>query len=90
MNEKMDRIKNDISELSDDQLDQVVGGHSIGDTVRCSKSAINYCSNCGTLLKNYQAKITGVRGVLDGKTVYWVTRSCCGLKTSIHETEILG
>ena len=90
MNEKMDRIGNDISELSEDQLEQVVGGYSVGNTVRCSKDMIEYCSRCGTLLKNYQATITGVRGVLDGKTIYWVTRNCCGQRSTIIETEIVG
>lgn len=77
-------------ELNDDQLDQVVGGYGVGDTVTCTKSAIEYCEGCGKLLNNYQATITGVRGVLDGKTVYWVTRSCCGKKSSMSETEIRG
>ena len=75
-------------ELNDDELDQVVGGYGVGDTVTGSKSAVQYCSGCGRLLKDYQATITGVRGVLDGKMVYWVTRTCCGVKTSMIETEI--
>lgn len=78
------------NELSDEELDAVVGGYSIGNTVRCSKDAIEYCSNCGRLLKNYEVTITGVRGVLDGKTIYFVTRNCCGWKSSVIETEILG
>ena len=78
------------AELNDDELEQVVGGISIGDTVTCSADMISYCSNCGRLLKNYSVTITGVRGVLDGKTLYWVTRNCCGHKSSIIETEILG
>ena len=77
-------------ELNDDELDLVVGGYGVGDTVTCSKSAIEYCSGCGRLQKNYQATIVGVRGVLDGKTIYWVTRTCCGWKNSMTETEILG
>ena len=81
--------KNIPAELNDNELEQVVGGHNIGDTVRCSHDAIAYCANCGRLLKNYEVTITGVRGVLDGKTLYWVTRKCCGHKSSIIETEIL-
>ena len=77
-------------ELNDEELDTVVGGYGIGDTVLCSHDDIVYCSNCGRLLKNYSTTITGVRGVLDGKTLYWVTRKCCGHKSSIIETEILG
>lgn len=76
-------------ELSDDALDQVVGGVSVGDTVTCSSDMIAYCSNCGRLLKNYSVTITGVRGVLNGKTLNWVTRNCCGHQSSIIETEIL-
>ena len=79
-----------MEELDDDMLDTVVGGVEIGDTVTCSKSAIEYCSGCGKLLKNYQATIVGVRGVLDGNTIYWITRNCCGKKTSMSELEILG
>ena len=77
-------------ELNDDELDNVVGGYGVGDTVTCSADAISYCSNCGRLLKNYEVTITGVRGVLKGKTIYWVTRKCCGHKSSIIETEIHG
>lgn len=89
MNEKMNNIDSGLSELNDEQLDAVVGGYGIGDTVQCSSDMISYCSNCGRLLKNYSATINGVRGVLDGKTLYWVTRNCCGMKSSIIETEIL-
>ena len=85
-----DLNKNTPAELSDEELDQVVGGYGIGDTVLCSRDDISYCSNCGRLLKNYEVTITGVRGVLDGHTLYWVTRNCCGYKTSIIDTEIRG
>ena len=77
-------------ELNDEELDTVVGGYGIGDTVLCSHGDIVYCSNCGRLLKNYSATITGVRGVLNGHTLYWVTRNCCGHKSSIIDTEIHG
>lgn len=90
MNEDMDRFENCNLELNDEQLDTVVGGHGVGDVILCSHSDIVYCSNCGRLLKNYEATITGVRGVLDGKTLYWVQRKCCGIHTSVIETEIIG
>ena len=77
-------------ELNDEELDQVVGGYGIGDTVTCSYDRIDYCSSCGRLLKNYSATITGVRGVLDGHTLYWITRNCCGMRASIIDTEIHG
>lgn len=76
-------------QLSDNELESVSGGVAIGDTVRASCDRIDYCSNCGRLLKNYEVTITGVRGVLDGHTIYWVTRKCCGHKSSIIDTEIL-
>ncbi len=75
-------------ELNDEELDTVVGGYGVGDTVLCSYGDIAYCSNCGRLLKNYSATITGVRGVLNGHTLYWVIRNCCGHKSSIIDTEI--
>lgn len=77
-------------EMSDDELDQIVGGYGVGDTLLCSRDDIDYCSNCGRILKNYEVTITGVRGVLDGHALYWVTRNCCGHKSSIIDTEILG
>ena len=89
MHENTNSIEQDITELNDDQLETVVGGYSIGDTVRCSHSDIAYCSNCGRLLKNYEVTITGIRGILDGKMLYWVKRNCCGTNSSIIETEIL-
>ena len=82
--------QNNPAELNDEELEQVVGGVSVGDTVRCSYGDIAYCANCGRLLKNYEVTITGVRGELNGKKLYWVTRNCCGQKSSIIETEILG
>ena len=85
-----DLNKNTPVELNDEELDTVVGGVSIGDTVHCWNVDIAYGSNCGSLLKNYSATITGVRGVLDGHTLYWVTRNCCGWKSSIIDTEIQG
>lgn len=77
-------------ELNDEELATVAGGYGVGDTVTCSRDVIDYCPNCGRLLKNYSATITGVRGVLDGHTLYWVTRNCCGWKSSIIDTEIQG
>ena len=39
----MEINKNNPAELNDDELDQVVGGYGVGDTVRCSYSDIAYC-----------------------------------------------
>lgn len=89
MAEHLNKIENGISELTDDQLDTVVGGYGIGDTVTCSLAAIAYCPNCAALLKNFKATITGVRGVLKGETIYWVTYHCCGHKSSLIESDIL-
>lgn len=90
MKENMDARMNGISELNDEQLEKVVGGYDIGDTVRCRRDVIEYCSNCGRLLTNYEATLTGLRGVLDGKKIFWATRKCCGWKSSLIETEIIG
>jgi len=76
-------------ELSDDELENISGGVSVGDVVRIRRNYIDYCSNCGHLLLNYEATITGVRGVLDGHTIYWITRHCCGYKTSEIETAFI-
>ena len=64
--------------------------YKVGDRVILTKSSIEYCSSCGILLKGYTARIVGVRGVLDGETVYWIIRDCCNHKTSIGATEIIG
>ena len=84
----MDEMKK--YELNDDELDAVVGGYDIGTTVHCRSSTIKYCKSCGRLMQNYDATITGVHGVLDGNTVYWITLNCCGYKTSVIETSITG
>lgn len=75
-------------ELNDDELDNVNGGYSVGDVVRVRSHQINYCQKCGRLLLDYEATITGVRGVLDGHTQYWVERKCCGYKSCVIETAI--
>ena len=76
-------------ELDDDELDAVVGGYEAGQKVRCNRWSVDYCPKCGKLLLNYEATITGVRGEIDGKTLYWITRDCCGYKTSVIETAIV-
>lgn len=79
-------------------MDTAISGkkhlYSIGDVVNCQNWTIEYCPNCAKLIMYYQATITGFRGIdadaLDGKDVYWIIRSCCGHKTSITETSIIG
>ncbi len=61
-----------------------------GDVVNCKSSTINYCAGCGKLLTSYTATITGLRGIQDGKPIYWITYHCCGRKTSVIETAIVG
>ena len=69
--------------LDDDMLDNVSGGSvNIGDVVHVNTHRVNYCPSCGKLSMEYDATITGIRGVLDGSTVYWITRSCCGYRSS--------
>ena len=86
---KEDHKNNLCNELPDNMLENVTGGIDIGDTINVRNPNITYCSNCAKLLCNYQATVTGVRGVLDGKTIYWVTRHCCGHKSSVIETDIV-
>lgn len=76
-------------ELNDEELDKVAGGYSVGDTVRMKSSQIRYCPGCGKLLLEYEATITGVRGVHDGKTYYYITHNCCGYKSSEIESAII-
>ena len=76
----------DLRELTEEELENVSGGYSVGDVVRIRNNMVVYCNNCGALLMNYEATIRGVRGVLNGHTVYWITRKCCGHKTSEIET----
>ena len=77
-------------ELDDNELDAVVGGYSIGDRVLCKSQMVQYCPRCGKLVMEYEATITGIRGEVDGRTFYWVTRDCCGYKTSVSEIAIVG
>ena len=78
-----------IGELDDDELASVSGGVNVGDFVKCRSFEVQYCKGCGKLIQNYQGTITGVRGVLKGKTVYWIKLDCCGYRTSVIETSIL-
>lgn len=100
-NENMENIlkNNGPEELSDDALDAVAGGtgtdtvvtlkYRPGDVVIINPPIIDYCPNCAKLLKNYEATITGIRGILDGVPIYWITRKCCGYKSSEIENVIL-
>lgn len=99
--ESMENIlkNNGPVELIDDELDEVVGGtgtdtvvtlkYRVGDVVIINPPEIDYCPRCAKLLKNYEATITGVRGILDGNPIYWITRKCCGYKTSEIEYAIV-
>lgn len=100
-NEKNDNISENKGpvEISDDMLDAVAGGtgtdtvvtlkYRVGDVVIINPSEINYCPSCAKLLKNYEATITGVRGILNSVPVYWITRKCCGYETSEIEYAIV-
>ena len=100
-NENLDNIleNNGPLELSDDTLDAVTGGtgtdtvvtlkYRVGEVVLVTHDTIRYCQNCTRLLKNYEATITGVRGILNGVPLYWVKRRCCGYASSVSEKEIL-
>ena len=66
-------------ELSDDELDQVVGGVSVGDNVKMDSRMVRNCPGCGKL-----ASI--VTGTVIGKTYFEkggyyfvdVKSGCCG------------
>ena len=100
-NEKIDNILENKGpvEISDDILDAVAGGtgtdtvvtlkYRVGDVVIINPPEINYCPRCAKLLKNYEATITGVRGILNGVPIYWITRKCCEYKTSEIENVIV-
>lgn len=76
-------------ELNENELDSVSGGVSIGDVVDVKSWQVQYCEGCGRLLMRYQATIIGVRGTVDGHTLYWAKRNCCGYKSSISEIAII-
>lgn len=86
-------------EISDDMLDEVVGGtgtdtvvtlkYRVGDVVIIRSAGINYCPSCAVLLESYEATITGIRGILEGVPVYLVSLKCCGYKKSVCENDIL-
>ena len=78
-----------IQEINDEQLDTIVGGAAIGDVVKVKSWQVTYCAKCGKLLMEYEATIVGERGVVDGKKLYWVKRSCCGYRSSVVETAIV-
>lgn len=69
-------------ELDDDQLENVSGGYEAGDVVTLIPRTIAHCPRCGRLLSNLSVTIDGVRAIEDDDTLYWVTYSCCGHKTS--------
>lgn len=78
-------------ELNDRQLELVNGGagstpiddgYMVGDRVVIHTYTIQYCNGCGRLLNGSTAVITGHRGVLDGANIWWITRDCCGHRTS--------
>ena len=77
-------------ELSEEELETVVGGYEIGTVVRIKSWSVKYCERCGKSLMDYEGTIAGVRGKLDGKTLYWITRNCCGFRSSVSETAIIG
>ena len=66
-------------ELSDDELDEVVGGVSVGDHVKMDSCMVRYCPGCGKLA-------SVVTGTVVGKTYYEkggyyfveVKSDCCG------------
>ena len=46
-------------ELSDDELDQVVGGVSVGDRVKMDSRMVRYCPGCGKLASVVYGTVVG-------------------------------
>lgn len=71
--------ENNKFELSDEELDNVVGGVSVGDRVKVDSHMVRYCPSCGKLA-------SVVTGTVVSKTYYEkggcyfvdVKSDCCG------------
>lgn len=78
-----------IEELNDDELDSVVGGISVGDTIHIRRGRVEYCPTCGRLVMDINATVTGIRGQRNGVTYYWISYQCCGHRTSVGDDVIV-
>ena len=70
------------TELSDEELDTVVGG-ALANGVRVrlpvNYGQIRYCPDCGNLINARTGTISRFRGVNSrGENVYFVKMDCCG------------
>lgn len=66
-------------ELSDDELDQVVGGVSVGDRVKADARMVRYCPGCGKLASSVTGEVVGKTYYEKGGYYFVDVKSdCCG------------
>jgi len=73
----MDKNKN--LELSDEELDNVVGGVSVGDNVKMDSRMVRYCPGCGKLASIVTGTVIGKMYYENGGCYFVEVKSdCCG------------
>lgn len=66
-------------ELNDDELDSVVGGVNVGDSVKVDSKMIRYCPGCGKLAMVFTGTVVGKTYYEKGGFYFFDVRSnCCG------------
>lgn len=66
-------------ELSDEELDQVVGGVSVGDNVKMDSRMLRYCPGCGKLASIVTGTVISKMYYENGGYYFVDVRSdCCG------------
>lgn len=66
-------------ELSDEELDQVVGGVSVGDNVKMDSRMLRYCPGCGKLASIVTGTVISKMYYEKGGYYFVDVRSdCCG------------
>ena len=67
------------AELSDEELDQVAGGVSVGDRVKMDSYMVRYCPGCGKLASIVAGTVVGKMYYEKGGYYFVDVRSdCCG------------
>lgn len=69
-------------EMTDEQLDEVVGGLSPGDHVRVNSLAAGKCPGCGKMMTgSFEGTIVACNGMTpQGHRVYTIKKDCCGFE----------
>lgn len=66
-------------ELSDDELDRVVGGVSVGDRVKMDSRMVRYCPGCGKFASVVTGTVVGKMDYEKGGFYFVDVKSdCCG------------